>query len=307
MGWFLEASVSKQLIPIVLVAVLGCDQLSSKTQAVAVLTRTPSLAEANGMSAELAAALPLSALDQNGATGIAFALGERESLTSTTITPIGNANITVSWSGVTVGLCAQRGVLGTYTATSVSADNCGDARLAYEQNALYTFDVETSGNQYTVRVVAPPLLRASDVTFEPALSAITNVNGAQLRRHVRTTPLKIDWSNASVSEPAFITVFRIEYVGSGGDDALEPSSWRLPAEPNPVFENGPRSIGEYVNLIFNDNPQTAFTIPREVFARPGLYLTVVSPVAVATDISNNLSLGSGAVAGAGTAFAFWVP
>lgn len=297
----------KKLIPLVLVGLLGCDQLSSKTQAVAVLTRTPNLADANGMTASLAAALPLSGLDQNGATGIAFALGERESFSSTNITPIATANITASWSGVTVGLCAQRSVLGTYAASSVSADACGDARLTYEQNALYTFDVETSGDLYTVRVVAPTLLEANDVTFEPALSAITNVNGAQLRRHDRTTPLKIDWSNAGVAEPAFITVFRIEYVGSGGDDALEPSSWRLPTEPNPVFENGPRSVGEYVNLIFNDSPQTSFTIPREVFARSGLYLTVVSPVAVATDISNNLSLGSGAVAGAGTAFAFWVP
>ncbi len=297
----------KQLTPILLVAVLGCDQLMSKTQGVAVLTRTPSFADATDMTAQLAAALPLSGIDRNGSTGVAFALGERESLASTTITPIGNANITASWSGVTVGLCAQRSVAGTYTATSISAANCSDARLAYEASSLYTFDVETGDDQYTVRVVAPTVLAPDDVAFDPPLSGLGNVNGVQLRRHERTTPLKVDWSGAGVSEPAFITVFRIEYVGTGGDDALDPSSWRLPSEPNPVFENGPRTVGEYVNLIFNDNPATAFTIPRETFGRPGLYITVVSPVAVATDISSNLSLGSGAVAGAGTAFAFWVP
>ena len=297
----------KHLAPILFVALAGCDQLTSKTQGVAVLTRTPSFADATDMTPQLAAALPLAGIDRNGATGVAFALGERDSLASTSITPVGNANITASWSGVTVGLCAQRSVVGTYAATSVSAAACGDPRLAYVESTLYTFDVETGADQYTVRTIAPPVLAPDDVAFDPPLSGLGNVNGAQLRRHERTTPLKVDWSGAGVSEPAFITVFRIEYVGGGGDDAQSPSSWRLPAEPNPVFENGPRTLGEYVNLIFNDNPPTAFTIPREVFGQPGLYITVVSPVAVATDISSNLSLGSGAVAGAGTAFAFWVP
>ncbi len=297
----------RQVWPILLASLLGCEQLMSKTQGVAVLTRTPNLANATDMTAPLAAALPLRDIDGNGATGVAFALGERESLAQATIMPINNANITASWGGVTVGLCAQRNVLGTYAATSIASATCGDARLAYEERTLYTFDVETAADLYTVRVIAPAALDPGDVTFDPPLSGLSNVNGVQLRRHARAMPLKVDWSGAGVSEPAFIAVFRIEYVGSGGDDALEASSWRLPSEPNPVYENGPRTIGDYVNLIFNDSPPTAFTIPREVFGQTGLYIAVVSPVAVGTDISGNLSLGSGAVAGAGTAFTFWVP
>jgi hypothetical protein len=291
---------------LLLVVAVGCDQLGAKTQAVAVLTRTPDLAQATDLPPELESALPLASLVQSSATSVGLALGERESVASSTITPVSSANVTVSWSGVTVGLCAQSTALGTYAATSLATVACGDARLAYQPASLYTFDIETAGDQYTVRVTAPPMLATSDVLLDPPLTALTNTYGVQLRRHERSTPLKLDWSHGAVNEPAFIAVFRIEYIGNGVDDAASSQSWRLPAEPNPVFENHPRSVGEYVNLVFEDTPPTSFTISREAFGAQGLYITVVTPVAVSTDVSSNLSVGSGALAGGGTALAFWV-
>ena len=124
-----------------------------------------------------------------------------------------------------MGLCSQQAA-GTYAATSVASASCGDARLEYDANQQYTFDVSTASEHYTVRITAPEQLDPSKITFDPPIPAITDVNGAGLPRHDRNTPQKIDWSQTSVNKPAFITVFRIDYVG-GPNQALSSTSWPL--------------------------------------------------------------------------------
>ncbi|MCK5689281.1 hypothetical protein KAI87_08425, partial [Myxococcota bacterium] len=106
-------------------SVVACDQLTATTQAVAILTRTPDLAEAITDTALRTAVLAeLAKLDVEEGVIAAVGMGERETPTSTAQPdPIMGASIDVSWGTDTADLCeiTEPGAEGTYGCTNIDA------------------------------------------------------------------------------------------------------------------------------------------------------------------------------------------
>ena len=129
-----------------------------------------------------------------------------------------------------------------------------------------------------------------------------------LPRHTRSADLKVDWSAdpEASKRHAFAVVARINFVGNTADvsAALEAASWQ--ADPaNPVFNNTPTTPADMINLIIHD-PVTNVTIPGSDLNVTGLYFLVLTTTEISQDVSSNMALGSGALAGAGVAFVFFV-
>lgn len=287
----------------------ACEQLTATVQGVSALTRTPDIAQAEGMPSELATALSaeLAAIQENGAVLTAVGLGERDSPTSTQApTPIDNAMITLTWTGGgNISLCAGDEP-GTYAATSVQAGTCGKPSLAYVAGTKYVTEIETADELYTITVVAPPAIQANQVTFTPQLSAASGIYGVSLKSHSAGAALTVDWSAAGDDRPAFLTLFRIQYKGPSNDPngATNGANWDA-GNGQPVYDNFPKTPGEMIDLVLADEKPTSLVIPGDRFVANSLYALIVTPTEISTDVSNNLSLGSGGMAGYGTAFVFW--
>lgn len=284
---------------------MGCDKLTSKTQGVAIVTRTPDIAQSNGMDATLATTLSaqLDALP-SVATAVAVGVAERDSLTSTELRPVGGAKVQVSFQSATVNLCEiQNDQSGTYSAISIPGESCGDADLAYVENAKYTITIETAEDEHIIRVTAPPAILPSAIVFSPALSSALPVPAPQLQQHAINTALHVDWSAGAANRNAIVTVLRINFSGSYPSQAFNSGSWSADAS-NPIFDTAPRSPGDMIDWVLNE-PATDTDIPATVFNQAGLYAVVVTPVELSTDV-DNLSLGSGGMAGLGTPIVFFV-
>lgn len=288
----------RYLVALAFVVLVGCDALTSTSTGVGVVTRTPDLAAASGMDQNLVTYLPIESVAKRNATVGVVILGNRASATSSNFSQTTGANVTLSFSGQSVDLCDNNN--GTYSGTSVAGAACADTALRYQPNAEYTFDAVTASDSFSMRVTAPVSMQPSAVTFTPALSAPTTFNGAVLQNHPRNTALEVNWENADA--PAFVTVFRVNYVGT--NNALSPQSWQADTS-NPVFSNLPQSANDYVAII-TGNQESTLTIPASAFSGRALYFVVVTLLEVSTETSG-LSIGSGAIAGAGTAFTFFVP
>lgn len=286
----------------------GCDQLTATVQGASILTRTPDLANADGMDPNLVNALPFDQLGVKEGVGVFVGLAEKESATSTAVpTPIPGASVNIAWetSQITVCHIDDIGAEGTYAATNLPTETCGDPNLTYVESTSYITRIETGTDLYTISVTAPPGIDPANVAFSPNLAVAADFFGASLKSHSTATALKVDWSAdaASNERNAFLTVVRINFA-SGGSNALDPTAWTVDAN-NPVFDNFPRQPKEMMDLVLKQ-PVTDVTIPFDVFDTNGIYLLVLTPTEMSTDVSVNLALGSGGLAGAGTAWIFWV-
>ncbi|MBI5508557.1 MAG: hypothetical protein HY903_07375 [Deltaproteobacteria bacterium] len=287
----------------------GCDQLSATMQGVSILTQTPNLANSQGLDGALVSVLPLGDVGMPEATLIGVGLAQKESATSTVApTAVSGAVVTLAWDALEAKVCEKNDTAGAYAATSVPIDTCPSQNLAYVEGIKYLTRIETGSDVYTISVTPPPPIAATSVTFSPQLSTSSNVYGAMLPRHSKGVDLKVDWSADADAKKrhAFVTVARINFVGLTSDAgaALKQTSWQVDSN-NPVFDNTPRQPQEMVELIIND-PVPNETVPGTSLGAVGLYLLVLTTTELSTDVSTNLALGSGGLAGKGVAFAFWV-
>jgi hypothetical protein len=290
----------------------SCDQLSATMQTVSVLTKTPNLANAHGMDTALASVLPFTAMKMPEATLAVVGVAQKESATSTAApTPVTGAQVFVAWQTQEVKVCEKTDAAGTYAATSVPLDTCASAALTYVENERYVTRIETGTDVYTVNTIPPAPVNVAAVTFSPQMGSSSIVTGAALTvpHHVRGTDLKVDWSAdpAAAKRHAFAVLGRLNYVGSASDVAapLQAASWQADSA-NPVFDNTPKKPEEMIRLIINEAVPNV-TIPgQQALNTKGLYILVITTTELSTEVSSNLALGSGGLAGAGVAFMFWV-
>lgn len=291
--------------PVLVLSILGCDQLTATVQGVSVLTQTPRLTEIQGLPISLTDAVANAAASAELGTVIALAaISERDSVTDTSAPePLSGAQVTLEGPNAIVGLCELTATApGTYQVTTQPSTGCDGTRLEYVVNAKYVTAIETSSERYTLSVEAAPE-PVDQVTFSPAFGA-GGLGGVPT--HPSGAPLSVDWSDNARELDGFVTVFRLEFVGDPNDpsDVVTASSWQ-PAASNPVFDNFPRTGGEALEFALGD-PVSSTTIPGDVLSPRGLYLAVITAVELSDEVSSNLTLGSSALAGAGRAWAFWI-
>ncbi|OGQ90645.1 MAG: hypothetical protein A2289_06130 [Deltaproteobacteria bacterium RIFOXYA12_FULL_58_15] len=296
-------------LPIVAISflVVGCDQLTATVSAGSLLTQTPDLANAEAMPAGLAQALPLGDLQLKAGVSVLVAAGERTSSTSTAAPePIVDAQVILAWTDKQISVCtvATAGAEGTYQSSNIAnPSDCGNPLLEYVEEETYITRIETGSDLYSLSVTAPVPIAAPFVVLSP-LTAAADHFGASLPSHPRTTALSVDWgADPDLGERhAFVTLGRIRYIGGAGD-ALLASSWQ--ADPEPVWDNFPRTASEMIEVVGSD-PTTDATIEASSFDVTGAYILVITTTEISDVVSTNLFLGSNALAGAGTAFIFWV-
>lgn len=279
----------------------GCDQLTATVQAVSVVTSLPSLAEAHGMDPTLLAAMPASSMPPEFTT-VLVGVGERASITSTEPPqPVGEAQVSISFGASPVNLCGVAGTEGTFQASSIPSDECGNPALVYAAGEEYKTSIETSTDTYELSVTAPTPVNPDSVEFTPALGSLEGPQAAlfDLAHHPKNTALNVDWSGDTEASKrnTLVTVVRINYDTT--DD-----SWELDPE-NPIFDNTPKEAAAMIDLI-TQTPPTSVSLQASLFGTEGLYMVVVTSTELSTSTSSNLSLGSGALAGRGTAFVFYV-
>lgn len=305
-------SASHSLAVITALAVFsssGCDKLRATTLAVSVVTRTPELADAQGWDADLAGVLATDDLPLAVTAGL-VAVMERESVTSTTAPkPIAGATVRIGWSNKSVTLCAvdDPDAAGTYQASSLPAPApCSNPTFTYEVGAEYETTIVTADDTHTLTITAPDRVDPTKVDFTPTP---TNAPAPleSVRQHSLGEALTVAWDRdaEAADKNTFLTVLRIDYNGANNDPSslLNGDNWQ--PEPTPVYDTMPREAGEIIDLI-TQQPETSHEIPATVFDRKGLYILVVTATGLSSDTSSSLSIGSGAMAGIGTAFLFFV-
>lgn len=308
---------SLSLLTLGALALAGCDKLTATTFAVSVLTRTPNLTDvaANaGVDASMVTTLGGSnAIPQ--ATAIAVGVGERESLTSTaTPTPVTGAQVTLSFQDAasvdqTVTVCEATGTSsaqGGYQATSVAGAPCAADNLTYVPNRHYTTTIVKGADSYTLDIVAPAALLATDVTFSPNFQANTETIGTfgAVPKLAINSALTVSWPNHGKN--VFVTVFRVNYNGADWSvsNVSNQNNW-TPDQTQPLWDNVPRDATGMLDVI-TGTPATTLTVPATVFNKPGAYALMVTLTEISSTTSSNLSVGSSALAGEGVGFVFVV-
>lgn len=288
-----------------LAAMAGCDQLTATVQGVSVLTQTPDLELADGANDTLLTVLPLDQLGEQQGVAVAAGLAEKESATATVAsTPVSGAIVRLEWSNAAIDVCEidPQDSTGTYGASNIPTEDCGDDTLEYNDGVEYTTTFETGSDLYSITVTAPPEIDSANVAFSPATTTSERFGVAGLQVHGGGA-LTVDWSAdpSANDRHAFVTLFRINFSGT---DLTVGTAWTADAN-NPVYDNVPREPSAIVDLILKQ-PVTEVTIPADSFSQTGIYLLILTPVELSTNVSSNLALGSGGLAGAGTAWMFWV-
>jgi len=260
----------------------------------------------------LATVLPFSAMEMPAATLIAVGVAQKESATSTAApTPVTGAKVFLAWQTQEVKVCEKADTAGAYAATSVPLDTCAATALAYVENETYVTRIETGTDVYTINTTPPAPVEVDAVKFTPQMDVSSTIYAfsSTLPHHARGADLKVDWSAdpAAAKRHAFVVVARIDFTGSTTDPtaALSAASWQ-PENANPVFDNTPKKPEEMIDLIIKDAVPNV-TIPGQTSLNvDGLYVLILTTTELSTDVSSNLALGSGGLAGAGVAFIFWV-
>jgi len=302
-------------IALVSIALLpaACDQLTATTQAVSVLTASPDLSSSDGFDTNLSSLVDLEALGTSGIVGVAVGVAEKDSATSTkAATPVDGALVHIAWDQSSVPLCSGGSLQsGTYAVSNLpqpSMPSCSSASLAYVAGATYTTTIETSSAEHTIRVEAPQPIAVGDVEFTPQLDTTSPIAGLSLKGHAKNTALTVDWSGSPSAgdQNAFVTIARVNFTGDVADAAsvLTGSNWEADSQ-NPVYNTAPTEPSQMISLVVNP-PETSVVVPAGIFSETGLYFLVVTTANLSTDVSSNLAIGSGGLAGKGTAFAFFV-
>lgn len=295
------------LSAVTIVGAAGCDELTSTTFAVSIISETPNIQDASGWDANLDTVIDASYVP--AATLALVGVGERDGTFSTNVTSIADAAVTVSWTAdaqsYSVALCGTA-TDGSYQASSVTGADCADASLAYVPNAAYTTEIETATDVHTLEVTAPEAMDPTYVAFSPAFTD-AGLAPLTLDHHPLNTALTVDWSAApnATEHDTFVTVVRVDFTEQTMTHAtvLNSANWSVDSA-NPVFDNTPRDPAGMFDLL-QSAPPTSAEIPATTFDRQGLYVVVVTPTELSDD-TDNLMLGSAALAGKGTAFVFLV-
>ncbi len=291
----------------------GCDRLTATVVGVSVLTSSPDMATAEGFPTSLASVFPTDPAF-SGATAVAVGLGERESATSTSAPqPMGGASVTISFGGSTLEVCEAD--TGSYLATSIPGD-CEQPSLDYLEDETYVTEIETSDDVHSVRITAPAAIPVSSISLSTDPCAVVNrydpdssnsFTSDTFCKHTRNQGMTVDWSSDSAASErnTFVTLLRFNFSGDGSAASFVDDTKWLADPGNPVFDNAPRDPGGMTDLVL-ETPATSADIPGSVFDTTGMYLLVVTNTELSTDSSSSLVLGSGALAGKGTAFFIWV-
>lgn len=289
-------------------ALAGCDKLTATTFAAGALTRAPAISEATGINANLAGI----AGDLPAGTAAIMAVAERESLTSTTITPVTDATVHVSYvSGTlqTKTLCPVTGTDGAYATSSISGEAGCLSDLSYVEGVEYTFDIATAADSYTTKVTAPGAISAANVSFTPGFTA-SSLNGTYpgTNQLVLSTgqDLEISWADDpdAGQKNVFVTIARLNFTGTWPTQVADTSKWQVDGS-NPVYNDMPTTPEGLLDVI-TAQPGTSATIPNATFSQPGVYLIALTKTEISTTTSSNLSIGSGTLAGRSTGFVFLI-
>ena len=207
-------------------------------------------------------------------------VGERDSPTSTaTPTPIGTAQVSVSFSGRTVALPVQDAPAGLYGESSTRV-----TMLEYEGGAEYTLEADLNGSRFGGLVTAPPALSAAAITLDP--NPTMAVPGfPEVLVHTASTALTLTWGD-QFGRYAYVSVFR-----------ADPND---PSNPDVVFDNQPETASELLNFILGTPPPNV-TIPGDVFAQDGLYAVVLFTMNNTDDLLPDTFIGSPILVGSGAA------
>ncbi|MBN1960320.1 MAG: hypothetical protein JW841_05195 [Deltaproteobacteria bacterium] len=274
--------------------VSGCEQLLSTTFAISMVTGTPDLANDDD---PLLAAIGADALPS--ATNVIVGVGERDSITSTNPpSPIANAVVSINYNNNRVPLAANN-EKGSYEASSVNGAN-----LTYELGVEYKTSINANDETYNLAVIAPQGIPKENVVFSPTMSQDPLL---QVNIHPNNTDLTIDWSSASgaTKKQVLISLLKFTFLGDTENpfDYDEPSNWQANSS-KPIFQNVPQSTSEMLDF-FSKTPPTYIVIPGSKLTT-GTYILLVTMVDIDGNTSDNLSLGSCAIAGRATAFSFMV-
>lgn len=312
------------------IGLAACDQLTAGVQAVSVLTQTPDVADS--LPAELKQLTTFNQQDFEPVAGVVVGIGEVANVTEAATgnaepQPITGAEAYVRWTaegseevalceaaaeGESQGIEGASEAQGLYLASSYAPETndttpCTATELAYASGTTYTTEVETATDVYTMEVEAPAPVAADKLTFAPELSGPESIGGVDLQTHTGGA-LTLDWSDdpEASKRNVFVTVLRAQFSGdpNTAGSALDDANWTVD-EDNPVFDNTPREPQALVDLVL-EQPETSVEIEASTFSEPGLYAVVLTPVELSTQTSTNLAIGSGALAGQGTVFTFFV-
>jgi hypothetical protein len=306
---------------ILLSSLVAC-QLTATVSAVVLLVETPNVLDTiddPGLKIALALVMASEEFDtvQQAVLGLGTVI-DRESATSKDFKAINNATIRLSWLGDESGnatFCREESADGAYVASDITDDTCpSGASIEYHDETAYRADVTAEGDNYDISFVAPAPVVRNLVDMTPSfntLSLTDPLSGINLNvpTHPRDTALTVDWDADSATEgrDAFLTVVRVDYAGNVADasDFVNGANWS-PDEANPIFDTFPRETDEIIDLILNAQTERSATVPADVFSETGLYLLVLTTTELSTSTSNNLFAASGAMAGAGVAWSFFV-
>jgi hypothetical protein len=292
----------------------GCNQLTATTVAVSVLTSTPNLAQAENMDEGLANYLPLANLGLNQAVFDYVVVADKASATSTSLTPDTNAVVSISWDNTSVPLCSQANTPGAYAVSSMvsgGSSSCDTASFVYQNGATYSTNIQKASSNYTLQVTAPAPVSATYVNFTPTSTGgpLGTTSTVTLQMYSRTalasSGLTVDWhlATSAAGKNTFVTLARV--LCTNLSNPLASQSWTV--ESNPVvYNNSPTQPADLIQLVLGPTPPTQVTIPGSAFNTTGLYLLILTTADLSTNVSDNLAIGSAALAGAGTAWVFWV-
>lgn len=304
-------------LSMITLAVMGCDQLTNKTMGVAILTKIPNITENSGIDQRLLTAFGELPVDE--ATAVTTLVAERPSLQNSDVPPegISGATVRLQWleKSVLLNEVTDSQAKGTYMAVDnisimegSSAELFVQEELEYIEDSSYFLYIDIMGDYYDLTIDAPPAIPPSAVTLSPALSSetITDPTGQtadlQFNTHPKGEALAISWESEE-PQHAFLTLARIDYAGTNYPlDLLESTSWQVPGN-NPIFDNFPREPQAFLDLVL-ESPETQATLAADLFSEAGVYILLLTPVAINSD--NQMALGSAGIAGVATPFMFLV-
>ncbi len=218
-------------------------------------------------------------LDVSSQVATTAYVGERSGAVSVDMpTPIGDAQVTLTFGGVQVAVPVQDAAAGVYFQSSLTAPE-----LTYVAGARYALVADINGSRFGGAVEAPDALTLAGLTLSPQPTPDPNLSGAFV--HPLNTALSLSLA-AQTGRYTYVTVFR-------ADD-------NDPSDPQLVFDNRPTSTPELLQFIVG-GPPTSQEIPANVFANAGLYAVVLVAMNNTDDLLTDTFGGSPILAGSGAA------
>ena len=248
-------------------AATGCDLIESAeatTVVAGIVVRTPAIS------------VPLH-FDVPAQVEATAYVAERDGAASVDMpTPIGDAQVTLTFDGVELAMPIQDASTGVYFQTSLTEPD-----LTYVAGARYALVADINGSRFGGAVEAPDALTLAALTFSPQPTPDPNLSLAF--DHPINTALSVSLASQT-DRYTYVTVLRAD------TDDLE--------NPQVVFDNRPATTAELLQFVVGA-PPTSQEIPANVFADPGLYAVVLVAMNNADDLLTDTFGGSPILAGSG--------